>query len=121
MQRLVNLIQVAQAAVLYALAAQMIAFAQTQSNVEINHEPIATEPERETAQKSIFVPDISKATASVVTYRSLSESKFYYLNSRYYDPYTGRFISPDCLIDAGAGWNQANLYAYCGNDPVNCL
>ncbi|NCA93433.1 RHS repeat-associated core domain-containing protein [bacterium] len=42
-----------------------------------------------------------------------SETSLYYLQSRYYDPETGRFISPDQIIDNG------NLYAYCGNDPVN--
>lgn len=41
------------------------------------------------------------------------ETNLYYLNSRYYDPETGRFISPDVVAEGG------NLYAYCVNDPVN--
>ena len=42
-----------------------------------------------------------------------NESNGYHLNSRYYDPEVGRFISPDVLAEGG------NLYAYCVNDPVN--
>ena len=40
----------------------------------------------------------------------------YYLNSRYYDSNTGRFISADCqLNDDILG---CNLFAYCGNNPI---
>ncbi len=48
------------------------------------------------------------------------ETGLYYLQSRYYDPETGRFISPDSIeyIDPST-INGLNLYAYCGNDPVN--
>ena len=48
------------------------------------------------------------------------ETGLYYLNSRYYDPETGRFISPDSVefLEPGA-YNGLNLYAYCGNNPVN--
>lgn len=42
-----------------------------------------------------------------------TESGFYYLQSRYYDPDVGRFISPDVLAENG------NLYVYCLNDPIN--
>ena len=42
-----------------------------------------------------------------------TETELYYLNSRYYDPETGRFISPDVVAEGG------NLYTYCTNDPVN--
>ena len=42
-----------------------------------------------------------------------TESELYYLNSRYYDPEVGRFISPDVVAEDG------NLYNYCQNDPVN--
>ena len=44
----------------------------------------------------------------------------YYLNSRYYDPETGRFLNEDlvsCLDPETIG--GINLYAYCLNDPVN--
>ena len=46
------------------------------------------------------------------------ETGFYYLQSRYYDPVVGRFISVDNQLrtDNLAG---VNLFAYCGNNPVN--
>ena len=44
----------------------------------------------------------------------------YYLNSRYYDAYTGRFISADGEISGVGGDIQGyNLYSYCFNNPVN--
>ena len=48
-----------------------------------------------------------------------TETGLYYLNSRYYDPETGRFISPDGLkYLEPETCNGLNLYAYCGNNPV---
>ena len=48
------------------------------------------------------------------------ETGWYYLNSRYYDPDAGRFISPDDVEYLGADGspNSYNRYAYCGNNPV---
>ncbi len=48
------------------------------------------------------------------------ETGLYYLNSRYYDPKLGRFISPDDIsyLDPNTV-NGLNLYAYCENNPVN--
>ncbi len=49
------------------------------------------------------------------------ETGLYYLNSRYYDPETGRFISADTtdvLENAKYDINGLNLYAYCDNNPV---
>ena len=46
------------------------------------------------------------------------ETGFYYLNSRYYDPESGRFISPDSYLSTGQGMLGYNMYAYCGNNPV---
>ena len=49
------------------------------------------------------------------------ESGLYYLNSRYYDPKTGRFISPDVLsiLDETKGQiNGLNLYMYCRDNPI---
>lgn len=43
---------------------------------------------------------------------------FYLLETRYYDPETGRFINADGVVDI-RGVETANLYAYCANDPVN--
>ena len=48
------------------------------------------------------------------------ETGLYYLNSRYYDPEIGRFINADDISYANANLlNGLNLYAYCGNNPVN--
>ena len=50
-----------------------------------------------------------------------SETKLYYLISRYYDPETGRFISPDhmgYMAEQMDRINGCNLYAYCLNNPV---
>ncbi|MFA7436414.1 MAG: RHS repeat-associated core domain-containing protein [Bacilli bacterium] len=44
------------------------------------------------------------------------ETKFYYLNSRYYDPFIGRFINADDIGVLADG--ELNLYAYCDNNPV---
>ncbi|MBE7066361.1 MAG: RHS repeat-associated core domain-containing protein [Ruminococcaceae bacterium] len=48
-----------------------------------------------------------------------NESGFYYLQSRYYDPYVGRFISADTYISTGQGILGYNMFAYCGNNPVS--
>lgn len=48
-----------------------------------------------------------------------TESGFYYLMSRYYDPVTHRFINADGYFQAGNGILDANTFAYCGNNPVN--
>jgi len=47
------------------------------------------------------------------------ESGLYYLNSRYYDPVTGRFINADSQVEVGNDLLGMNMFAYCGNDPVN--
>ena len=46
-----------------------------------------------------------------------SETKLYYLNSRYYNPEWGRFINCDSIIKADE--NKYNLYTYCKNNPIN--
>ena len=50
-----------------------------------------------------------------------SDLNLYYLNTRYYDPVIGRFISPDSEATITASLNaltDKNLYAYCDNNPV---
>ena len=47
------------------------------------------------------------------------ETGFYYLQSRYYDPTVGRFISADVLLSTGQGVMGHNCYAYCLGNPVN--
>ena len=51
-----------------------------------------------------------------------TETGFYYLPARYYDPATGRFISQDdhAYLDPET-INGLNLYAYCLNNPVMCF
>ncbi len=52
-------------------------------------------------------------------YRLDLETGLYYLNSRYYDPSIGRFISADSINYLDPSSEQGlNLYAYCGNNPV---
>ena len=52
-----------------------------------------------------------------------SESGFYYLLSRYYDPETGRFINADDYGYLGASGTVLgyNLFAYCENNPVDSM
>lgn len=46
------------------------------------------------------------------------ESGLYYLNSRYYDAATGRFINADKHIETYVGIHSNNMFAYCENAPV---
>ena len=50
-----------------------------------------------------------------------SETGFYYVSSRYYDPEIGRFLNADDTEYLGADGSvlSYNLFAYCMNDPVN--
>lgn len=49
-----------------------------------------------------------------------TDTGFYYLNSRYYDPQVKRFINADDISYLGANGDLEayNLYAYCSNNPV---
>ena len=47
-----------------------------------------------------------------------TETGWYYLNARYYDPNVGRFLSPDVILGANGGLQGYNLFAYCNNNPV---
>ena len=64
------------------------------------------------------------ATLNPLRYRGYvydSETKLYYVGSRYYDPEVGRFISPDTtdvLTATPMGLTDKNLFAYCDNNPV---
>ena len=42
----------------------------------------------------------------------------YYLQSRYYDSNTCRFLNADGYISTGTGLLGYNMYAYCNNNPV---
>ena len=72
---------------------------------------------------TIFYSNNGSSTTAVknnLTYRGYyydSDISMYYLQSRYYDSNTGRFINADSiLVDSLLGYN---LFAYCDNNPVN--
>ncbi len=46
------------------------------------------------------------------------ETGLYYLNSRYYDPETGRFINADEQLNQEYGPDGFNVYAYCLDNPI---
>ena len=48
-----------------------------------------------------------------------AETGLYYLQSRYYDPATCRFINADGYASTGQDVLGCNMFAYCNNDPVN--
>ncbi len=60
-----------------------------------------------------------------ITYRGYfydSETELYYLQSRYYNPQTGRFINADdtaILKDTEGIIKGTNLFSYCGNNSLN--
>ena len=47
-----------------------------------------------------------------------SETGFYYLQSRYYDPENHRFINADSFASTGQGFVGTNMFAYCNNKPI---
>ena len=56
-----------------------------------------------------------------IRYRSYyydTETGFYYLQTRYYDPAIRRFINADGYVNANGDILGFNMYAYCGNNPV---
>ena len=48
-----------------------------------------------------------------------TETGFYYLMSRYYDPEVGRFINADAYASTGQGITGCNMFLYCTNNPVS--
>ena len=65
----------------------------------------------------------SMADANPLRYRGYyydSETGFYYLQSRYYDPATRRFINADVYSSTDTSDAvSCNMYAYCSNNPAN--
>ena len=47
-----------------------------------------------------------------------TETGFYYLQSRYYDPETGRFINADSIAGVRGQVTSNNVFAYCFNNPI---
>ena len=63
-----------------------------------------------------FLNDIT-FTSSVAD----TSSNLQYMNSRFYQPSTGRFLSQDAYSgNAYDPWTQ-HLYVYCGNNPINFI
>ena len=50
-----------------------------------------------------------------------TETGWYYLNSRYYDPQVKRFINADGIIGANGVFTGYNMFAYCNNNPIILL
>ena len=62
------------------------------------------------------------AAVNPILYRSYyydAEMSMYYLNSRYYVPALCRFLNADGFTQTGQGLLDKNMFAYCGNNPVN--
>jgi len=67
---------------------------------------------------------VSVGTKNPFRYRGYyydTETGLYYLNSRYYDPQVGRFISADSsdvLYASSKEFTDKNLFSYCDNNPI---
>ena len=62
------------------------------------------------------------ATLNPLRYRGYvydNETGLYLTGTRYYDPEIGRFINADGYVSTGQGLAGYNMFAYCGNNPVN--
>ena len=52
-------------------------------------------------------------------YRYDGDTGLYYLQSRYYDPMTCRFVNADTYASTGQGIVGYNMFSYCNNDSLN--
>ena len=50
-----------------------------------------------------------------------TETGFYYLQSRYYDPTTRRFLNADKIAGQLGDDQSHNIFAYCRNNPINLV
>ncbi|MBI5050671.1 MAG: hypothetical protein HZC11_07350 [Nitrospirae bacterium] len=50
-----------------------------------------------------------------------SSTGLYYYGARYYDPFFGRFITPDTIVQAPYDPQSLNRYSYCRNNPINLV
>ena len=70
----------------------------------------------------VSAADKSNAELNPFRYRGYyydSETGYYYLQTRYYNPEWGRFINADGYINANGDILGYNMFAYCSNNPVN--
>ena len=75
------------------------------------------------ASGNTITSDSNFAILNSIRYRGYyydTESELYYLQSRYYDPTTGRFVNADSFEYLGASDSikNYNLFSYCDNNPV---
>ena len=73
------------------------------------------------ATGAILTDPAHLANRNPFRYRSYhydTETGFYYLQSRYYDPVISRFINADEYASTGQGFIGTNMFAYCGNNPI---
>ena len=50
-----------------------------------------------------------------------AETGYYYLQSRYYSPYWGRFLNADYYVDTEKDSFGTNMFAYCENNSINYI
>ena len=70
---------------------------------------------------SILSSTGSLANVNPLRYRGYyydTETGFYYLQSRYYDPIVKRFLNADSYASTGQGFVGYNMFAYCNNNPI---
>ena len=70
---------------------------------------------------NILASSGSMAEKNPLRYRGYyydSETGFYYLQSRYYDPTNHRFINADVYASTGQGFAGLNMFSYCYDNPV---
>ena len=73
------------------------------------------------AEKSTDADTQNIAEINPIRYRGYyfdTETRLYYLKSRYYDPVIRRFLNADGLISTGIEDTAKNMFAYCLNNPV---
>ena len=63
----------------------------------------------------VLSTNLAVSSATIWRDKRIDPTGFYYFGARYYDPRSGRFLSPDPLGQAASD----DLYSYCGGDPVN--
>ena len=90
----------------------------SESNVELNMEYDAWGKVTENATSA----DTENITeTNPIRYRGYyydTETRLYYLKSRYYDPAVKRFLNVDGLVSTSVEDAAKNMYAYCLNNPV---
>ncbi|MDD4910169.1 MAG: toxin TcdB middle/N-terminal domain-containing protein [Candidatus Omnitrophica bacterium] len=88
---------------------------------------VITNQSGETIERNEYTPygsfakqtSVESATNYHFTGKELDSFGLYYYGARYYDPYIGRFITPDPTIQHPYDPQDLNRYAYCRNNPIN--